>query len=150
MTKATEWRKLTPVKRTLLDQTRDLINNFCSALKTKYPAIQELKIMKSKEFWEGWQPNHKFAGMLLRWTKKADRYIGVVSVKHNYKEFNFSWGSPDRPFGALKEALGVAWTNVVKIDGHDVPAIQECIDALDQLRGTDEYKSLLDKLDKLP
>jgi hypothetical protein len=148
MTKATEWRKLTPVKRTLLDQTRDLINNFCSALKTKYPEIQELKIMKSKEFWEGWQPNHKFAGMLLRWTKKADRYIGVVSVKHNYKEFNFSWGSPDRPFGALRETLGVALANI-KLDG--VPLIiQDCIDSLEKLRDTDEYKSLLDKLDKLP
>lgn len=149
MTKAAEWRKLTPVKRTLLDQTRDLINNFCSALKTKYPEIQELKIMKSKEFWEGWRPDHKFEGLLLRWTKKADRYIGVVSVKIKFKEFNFSWGSPDRPFGALKEALGVALTNV-KLDGHHVPAIQDCLDALDQLRGTDEYKSLLDKLDKLP
>jgi len=147
MTKATEWRKLTPVKRTLLDQTRDLINNFCSALKTKYPEIQELKIMKSKEFWEGWQPNHKFAGMLLRWTKKADRYIGVVSVKHNYKEFNFSWGSPDRPFGALRETLGVALANI-KLDG--VPLIiQDCIDSLEKLRDTDEYKSLMDQLGKL-
>jgi len=147
MTKATEWRKLTPVKRTLLDQTRDLINNFCSALKTKYPEIQELKIMKSKEFWEGWQPNHKFAGMLLRWTKKADRYIGVVSVKHNYKEFNFSWGSPDRPFGALRETLGVALANI-KLDG--VPLIiQDCIDSLEKLRDTDEYKSLMDQLGTL-
>lgn len=148
MTKATEWRKLTPVKREILDQTRDLINNFCSALKTKYPEIQELKIMKSKEFWEDWQPNHKFEGMLLRWTKKADRYIGVVSVKIKFKEFNFSWGSPDRPFGALKEALGVAMANIT-LDGLPL-IIQDCIDALDQLRGTDEYKSLLDKLDKLP
>ena len=147
MTKAAEWRKLTPVKRKLLDQTRDLINNFCSALKTKYPEIQELKIMKSKEFWEGWQPNHKFAGLLLRWTKKADRYIGVVSVKHKFKEFNFSWGSPDRPFGALKEALGVALTNIT-LDG--VPLIiQDCIDSLGKLRDTDEYKSLMDQLSKL-
>lgn len=147
MTKAAEWRKLTPVKRKLLDQTRDLINNFCSALKTKYPEIQELKIMKSKEFWEGWQPNHKFAGLLLRWTKKADRYIAVVSVKHQFKEFNFSWGSPDRPFGALIETLGVALANI-KLDG--VPLIiQDCIDSLAKLRDTDEYKSLMDQLGKL-
>lgn len=109
---ATNWRKLTPEERKAGDARRDEVNAACETIKTKHSNILELKVMTSKEFWDHWLPKHPINGMLLRWTAKADRYIGVVSVADGKREYNFSAGSHISPYAALKFAIDVAKVNV--------------------------------------
>ena len=109
---ATNWRKLTPEERKAGDARRDEVNAACETIKTKHSNVLELKVMKSNEFWDHWLPNHPINGMLLRWTAKADRYIGVVSIADGKREYNFSAGSHISPYAALKFAIDVAKVNV--------------------------------------